>query len=256
VSKIATEVGKKSALRLRSPSQAPARSAQGGGPPNAITIVPAGEEAAFLAPLPADMLWGVGKKTGAKLAEYGIRTIGDIARHSEADLVRWLGENGRELWHHARGIDERPIVTEYAVKSISQEVTFARDVSDDKTLESTLRELAAQVGRRLRKSNLAGGTVKIKLRWPDFTTLTRQVTLPQPSDQDEEIAATALGLLAKVRPRGKAVRLIGVGMTGLGAPLRQLELWGEDAEKGRKLQAAIDELQERFGEKAVRRGEK
>jgi DNA polymerase-4 len=200
------------------------------------------------------MLWGVGPKTAAKLAELGIHTIGDIARWPADDLIHRFGENGRELSRHARGIDERPVVTEHAVKSISQEVTFARDVREDKVLESTLRELSAQVGRRLRRADLAGATVKIKIRWPDFTTLTRQVTLPQPSDQDEEIAITALDLLAKVRPKGKAMRLIGVGVSGLGAPLRQMELWGEQAEKGRKLQAAIDELQERFGEKTVRRG--
>jgi len=242
VAKIATDVGKKAT--------------RGDTPPCAITVVPAGQEAAFLDPLPADMLWGVGPKTAAKLAELGIHTIGDIARWPADDLIQRFGENGRELSRHARGLDDRPVVTEHAVKSISQEVTFARDVRDDKVLESTLRELSAQVGRHLRRADLAGATVKIKIRWPDFTTLTRQVTLPQPSDQDEEIAVTALDLLAKVRPKGKAVRLIGVGVTGLGAPLRQLELWGQEAEKGRKLQRAIDELQERFGNEAIQRGGK
>jgi DNA polymerase-4 len=200
------------------------------------------------------MLWGVGPKTAAKLAEVGIHTIGDIARWPADDLIHRFGENGRELSRHARGLDDRPVVTEHAVKSISQEVTFAHDVHEDKVLEGTLRELSAQVGRRLRRADLAGATVKIKIRWPDFTTLTRQVTLLQPSNQDEEIAVTALDLLAKVRPKGKAVRLIGIGVTGLGAPLRQLELWGEDAEKARRLQATLDALHERFGDKAIRRG--
>jgi len=240
VAKIATEAGKKKA--------------KGHKPPNAITIIPPGDEATFLDPLPADMLWGVGKKTGAKLAKYGIHTIGDIARRGETDMAHWFGETGRELWRHAQGLDERPIITEFEVKSISQEVTFTRDVNDDQSLVSTLRELSAQVGRRLRKSDLAGGTVKIKVRWPDFTTLTRQTTLPQPTDQDEEIAAIALSLLVKVRPKGQPVRLIGVGVTGLGAPLRQLELWGEQDEKRRKLQTALDELHEKFGEKSIRRG--
>ncbi|MBA4380110.1 MAG: DNA polymerase IV [Anaerolinea sp.] len=240
VAKIATDVGKKAS--------------RGDTPPCAITVVPPAEEAAFLDPLPADMLWGVGPKTAAKLAELGIHTIGDIARWPEDDLIRRFGENGRELSRHARGIDDRPVVTEHAVKSISQEVTFARDLSDDSALESSLRDLAAQVGRRLRRADLAGATVKIKLRWPDFTTLTRQVTLIQPTDQDEEIFVTAFDLLAKVRPKGKAVRLIGVGVSGLCDPLRQLELWGEDAEKGRKLQMVIDELHEKFGEKVIHRG--
>jgi DNA polymerase-4 len=146
------------------------------------------------------------------------------------------------------------VVTEHEVKSISQETTFARDVGDDKVLADTVRELSAQVGHRLRKGEMAGTTVKIKLRWPDFTTLTRQLTLPQPTDQDEQIYATALSLLGKVRPKGKAVRLIGVGVSGLGAPLRQLELWGEQGERSRKLQQTLDELHARFGEKSIRRG--
>ena len=97
-------------------------------------------------------------------------------------------------------------------------------------------------------------TVKIKLRWPDFTAVTRQLTLPQPTDQDEEIYAEALALLAKVRSKGKAVRLIGVGVSGLGAPVRQLELWGVGSEKARRLQKALDDLQAKFGRTAIQRG--
>ncbi|MBN2388164.1 MAG: DNA polymerase IV [Anaerolineales bacterium] len=240
VAKIATEVGKKGA--------------RNGEPPNALTIVPPGQEAAFLDPLPVSMLWGVGPKTEARLAEVGIRTIGDIARRPETDLLRWFGENGRELWRHAQGIDERPVVTEHEVKSISQEVTFARDLRDDRALEETLRDLAGQVARRLRRADLAGTTVKLKLRWPDFTTLTRQTTLPHPTDQDDEIQAIALALLHKVRPSGKAVRLIGVGVSGFRPPERQLELWGQEDEKKRRLQEVVDALQEKFGQQAIRRG--
>jgi len=240
VAKIATEVGKKSARRNE--------------PPNAITVVPPGEEAAFLDPLPVDLLWGVGPKTAARLAEQGIHTVGDIARRPEADLIRWFGESGRDLRRHALGRDDSPVVTEHEIKSISQETTFARDLRDDKALADTLRELSAQVGRRLRRADLAGTTVKIKLRWPDFTTLTRQVTLPQPTDQDEEILTTALDLLGRVRSSGKAVRLIGVGVSGLGTPVRQLALWGQEDEKSRRLQAALDQLHERFGDHAIQRG--
>ena len=240
VAKIATEVGK--------------NTAQKGQPPNAVTVVPPGTEAAFLDPLPAEMLWGVGPKTAAKLAGLGIQTIGDIARRPAADLARLFGENGRDLARRARGVDDSPVVTEHEAKSISQETTFVRDVSDDKVLADTVRDLAADVGRRLRKAGVAGTTVKLKLRWPDFTTLTRQVTLPQPTDQDEHIYLTALDLLAKVRVRGQAVRLIGVGVSGLGAPLRQMELWGAKDERSRLLQQALDELQAKFGREAIRRG--
>lgn len=239
VAKIATEVGKKSA--------------QGSGPPFALTIVPPGEEAAFLAPLPADMLWGVGPKTAARLAELGIHTIGDIARYPEGELIRLFGENGRDLARHARGLDERPVVTEHEIKSISQETTFVRDVREDKILERTLGELAAQVGARLRKAGLAGLTIRLKLRWPDFTTLTRQTTLPHPTNQDEEIAEVALTLLKKVRRSGQPVRLIGVGVSGLGPPVRQLSLWEEDAEKSQRLQVALELLRQKFGEKVIQK---
>ncbi len=240
VAKIATEVGKKTA--------------QKGQPPNAVTIVPLGTETAFLEPLSADMLWGVGPKTAAKLAGYGIKTIGDIARHSAADMAHWFGENGRDLARRACGMDESPVVNEHTRKSISQETTFSRDLSDDKKLADTLFGLSVEVGRRLRQAEIAGTTVKIKLRWPDFTTLTRQVTLSQPTDQDEEIYARALDLLGEVRSKGKPVRLIGVGVSGLGPPLRQLELWGAQAEKSRRLQDALDRLHEKYGEKSIRRG--
>lgn len=240
VAKIATEVGKKGGNK--------------GEPPHALTVVASGQEAAFLDPLPVDMLWGVGPKTAARLAENGIHTIGDLARRSEGDLVRWFGENGRDLHRHACGRDDRPIETEHEAKSISQETTFVRDLRDDRELERTLRELASQVGRRLRKQGLAGRTVKLKLRWPDFSTLTRQASLPQPTDQDDEIYTTALELLRSVRAPGKAVRLIGVGVSGLGEPLRQLGLWDGQAEKRRRLQEVLDELQEKYGRDAIRRG--
>ena len=240
VAKIATEVGKKAATK--------------GKPPFALTIVPSGKEAEFLSPLPSDMLWGVGPKTSARLSELGIHTIGDIARWPEAELVRLFGENGREMAKHARGQDGRAVVTEREIKSISQEVTFSRDVREDKSIEKTLTELSAQVGRRLRKNELAGTTVKLKIRWPDFTTLTRQVTLPTTTNNDNEIAETAMGLLRKIRKSGQAVRLIGVGVSGLGEPMRQLELWETGSEKERKLQEVVDELREKYGDKAIKRG--
>jgi DNA polymerase IV len=238
--KIATEVGKKAA---RGPSY-----------PNAITVVPPGEEALFLAALPVDMLWGVGPKTAKRLGELGIRTIGDLARWPETDLAARFGENGRELARHARGLDDRPVVTERATKSISQEETFARDVSDDRQLEAALREMSAEVAHRLRDEHLAGATVKIKLRWPDFTTVTRQATLPTASDREADIYPAALALLRKVRGQGKTVRLLGVAVSGLSEPARQLGLWEWDGEKSRKLQEVVDELHEKYGNKIIQRG--
>ena len=242
VAKIATEVGKKSSKKKNEP-------------PFGFTIVPARDEAKFLAPLPADMLWGVGPKTSARLTELGIHTIGDIASWPENEMARLFGENGRELWRHAQGIDNRPIVTEYETKSISQETTYNVDVRDEKTLEKTLREQSNEVAKQLRKNDLAGKTVKLKIRWSDFTTLSRQTTLPTSTDSDDEIFHAAVKLMKAVRKPNQAVRLIGVGISGIGAPVRQLSLWDAGSEKSRKLQEVVDKLQEKYGSDVIHRGE-
>ena len=248
VAKIATEVGKSLALHeIKAMGEVK--------PPNAVTIVPFGEEAALLSPLPADMLWGVGPKTSTRLTELGIHTIGDIAKWPESEMIRMFGENGRDLARHSKGIDDRPITTERETKSISQEITFSRDVRDDKVLEKTVHEQSAEVARQLRKNDLAGSTVKLKIRWPDFTTLTRQTTFNHRTDQEDEIAKAALDLLKSVRKPNQAVRLIGVGVTGIGQPIRQLGLWDTDNEKSRKLQEAVDELREKYGKDIIQHGD-
>ncbi len=240
VAKIGTDVGK--------------ASVRTGGYPNAIMVVPPGQEADFLAPLPVMALWGVGPKTAEQLTRLGITTIGELAAWPEADLTRRFGKAGYDLARHARGIDDRPIETARETKSISQETTFARDVSDGSFLRQTVRELSDQVGRRLRLSGLAGTTVKLKLRWPDFTTLSRQVTLPQPTDLDDEIFAASQKLFEGEWRPGRPVRLLGVGVSGLGPPMRQLSLWDEKPEKDRRLLEAVDRLREKFGDDVLKRG--
>jgi len=241
VAKIANDVGK-----------ATTRSNQ---PPNALQIVPPGQEASFLAPLPVEALWGVGPKTAERLHGLGLHIIGDLARWPEADLGRRFGQHGYDLARHARGIDERPVVTEHEAKSISQETTFAQDISDGPILGETLRRLSEQVGFRLRRKGLNGTTVKLKLRWADFTTLTRQVTLEQPTNLDDDIYVAALQLFEKTWPPGKRVRLVGVGVSGFETAAYQLELWADPhLEQARRLQPVLDELRERFGRRAIQRG--
>jgi DNA polymerase-4 len=118
-----------------------------------------------------------------------------------------------------------------------------------------VREQSKDVARQLRKNDLAGKTVKLKIRWSDFTTLTRQITLPTPTDNEEEIFHTAVKLLKAVRKPNQAVRLIGVGISGIGAPVRQLSLWDVGSEKSRKLQEVVDSLQEKYGKDVIHRGE-
>ncbi len=226
----------------------------GSGYPDAILEVPAGQEAEFLSPLPVSALWGVGPKTASALAEMNIKTIGDLAKSSEALLAKKFGKNGLDLVRHARGIDDRPVVTEHDVKSISEEVTFDHDIKDEKILLATLRSLSEGVGKQMRRENLSGTTFRLKLRWPDFTTLTRQVTLSQAVDQDTVIYEAARGLFYRVWNPGKAVRLLGVGMSGLTQGVRQLTLWDSAETKEKKLLDALDALHQKFGDKSVQLG--
>ncbi len=242
VAKIATNMGKAKAQRDTSP--------------NAILVIPPGREAAFLAPLPVRELWGVGPKTAEQFERLGMKTIGDIARWSEADLVKRFGKNGGEISQRARGLDDRPVEPEGETKSVSRETTFVQDVRDAAMLKRTLRQMADEVGRRLRQEELAGTTIKLKLRWSDFTTLTRQVTVEQPTNHDDEIYKAVIELFDKTWSKGRAVRLIGVGVSSFDKTNHQLSLWHdatEDEEK-KRLENVLDDLKKRFGDKIIRRG--
>ncbi len=242
VAKIANNIGK--------------AGARGDLPPNAIKVIPPGTEAAFLAPLPTRELWGVGPKTAEALARLGIHTIGDLARWPQGDLVRRFGKHGTELADRARGLDDRPVETESESKSVSSETTFAQDIADSATLQRTLRTLSDKVGRRLRKEGLQGTTIKLKLRWSDFTTLTRQVTLAHATHHDDEIYQAALDLFGRVWIEGRPVRLLGVGVSGFEQTNRQLGLWEQprlEAEQS-SLESALDKLRDRFGDSVIQRG--
>jgi DNA polymerase-4 len=226
---------------------------KGPTPPNTITIIPEGEEAEFLAPLPVQSLWGVGPKTAERLEAIGIHTIGALASAPKSTLEMLFGRFGPDLRNRALGIDHRPISLEHEVKSVSNETTFVKDIQDATQLKQALRRLSESVGRRLRKSGLAGITVQIKLRWSDFTTITRQTTLPSATNLDQEIFDCAYTLFKQNWPPGKPVRLIGVGVSGLGEPIHQLELWGDDHQRQAKLLNAVDELRDKYGRDIIQR---
>lgn len=222
-------------------------------PPRAITVVPPGNEASFLAPLKVQALWGIGPKSAEKLKSYGIKSIGDLAAMTENELESMFGKFGHEVARHARGIDDSPITLEHEVKSISNEVTFNSDIIERENLVKTLRNLSDKVGSRLRKACLGGNTVHLKLRYADFSTLTRQITLPQMTDQDNEIFNTVVALLDKHWQKTQSVRLLGVGVSGLGPPIRQLNLWDQDDIRQKNLLKALDKLKDRYGGDIIQR---
>jgi DNA polymerase-4 len=222
--------------------------------PCAIQVVPPGTEAAFLSPLPVDALWGVGPKTTARLMEYGVHTIGELAQLPGEVLSRIFGKNGPEMARRAQGIDDSPVVDSHAIKSVSQETTFDRNVSDRRILEQTIRSQAETVALRLRRSDLCGDTIRIKIRWADFSTHTRQKCIETGTDQDSVIHSVALELFNQIWIDERPVRLLGVGVTGLGPAWHQLGLWDQAGEKEHQLLEAVDGLRDRFGKDVILRG--
>jgi DNA polymerase-4 len=192
--------------------------------PGGLTVVHPGDEAAFLAPLPVRVLWGVGPRTAEKLAEMGATTVGELAKRSEGELRERFGQHGVAMANHARGIDRRPVVTEHERKSVSQERTFARDLKDAEALEKQLRRLSQRVAQQLVKAEVVAGTIAIKLRYSDFETLTRQTRLAVPTDDAEAIYQVARVLFHLVWQRGRPVRLLGVASRHLSPPPGQMPL--------------------------------
>jgi DNA polymerase IV len=220
--------------------------------PDGLVVVPPGNEAAFLAPLPISRLWGVGEKTAAVLAEYGVKTIGDLAALSPDLLVRRFGKHGAALGWRALGIDDDPVHDGDPAKSVGHETTFDTDSSDPEVIERTLLALSEGVTGRLRSAGVRASTITVKIRDSSFKTITRQRTLTEPTDLTEPIYRAALEL-ARPHVRGIRVRLLGVTASNLGER-EQLELFTADDPRRRKAIEAADTLRRRYGSGAVTRG--
>jgi DNA polymerase-4 len=219
--------------------------------PDGLVVVPPGEEAAFLDPLPISRLWGVGPSTATALRDFGVATIGDLARLDRAALVRRFGQHGASLVDRAHGRDADPVDDPDAAKSVGHEHTFDEDTADPEVLERTLLAMAEGVSGRLRHAGLKAGTVTVKVRDSGFNTVTRQRGLPEPTDLTDPIWRMALDL-ARPEMRGKRIRLLGVTASGFGVR-EQLGLFEDGDERQRKVVEAADEVRERFGTRAITR---
>src|SRR5215510_1991885 len=238
--------------KLASEAAKPRASPTGPVPGAGVWVVAPGDEHAFLRPLPARALWGVGPATLAKLERLGVRTVGDIADLPDAALVGALGPaNGRQLGLLARGVDPRPVEPDQKLKSIGHEETFAHDHHEHATLAREVVRMADAVAGRLRASGLSARTVTLKIRFGDFRTVTRSTTPPSPIDEGPAVAALAGTLLAGIDP-SPGVRLLGVTVSGLveGAG-RQLSFDDAGAPSWHEASGAIDAIRERYGTGAI-----
>jgi DNA polymerase-4 len=219
--------------------------------PDGLVVVEPGTEADFLAPLPISRLWGVGARTAAALADFGVSTIGDLAALPDDLLARRFGKQGPVLAQRARGIDVSRVSSADPARSVSHEHTFDIDTSDPEVLERTLLALSEGVAGRLRRGGVKAQTIAVKVRDQSFTTVSRQRTLTDPTDDTEFIFQMALEL-ARPQFKGIKVRLLGVGASHLEQG-EQLPLFGEADARRRRVTEAADEIRKRYGSKAIRR---
>ncbi len=219
--------------------------------PNGQTHIPFGEEKDFLAPLPIEKMPMVGNKTGALLKSMGVETIRVLSQIPVEMMINLLGKNGIELWRRANGIDETPVVPYHEQKSIGTENTFDNDTIDIHFLHRELLRMTEQVAFEMRSNNKLAGCLTVKIRYSDFQTLTKQVTIPYTA-ADHTLIAVAKDLFNKLYERRMLVRLIGVRVSHMVPGNYQINLF-DDTQEMIHLYQSIDSIKKQFGEGLVRR---
>jgi DNA polymerase IV len=223
--------------------------------PDGLVVVGAGEEAAFLAPLAAGKLPGVGPKAQERLAQARLTTLGDLAAAPPGLLRQLFGNGGGAIARRAAGIDPRPLEPHGPAKSLGHERTFAADIGDPGELRRIARALCDATAAELRRKELGGRVVTLKLRQSDFQTITRQKALAAPTDLAGPLAAAADELLTEALSSTgwRRIRLLGVRVSALGPLARQLDLFSAAPLRDAKLSAALHALEGRFGPRVIRR---
>ena len=223
--------------------------------PDGLLEIPAGKEADFLKPLPVARLPGIGKKTEPVLKKLGVNTIGQLAVLPLNVLKSHFGVYGEIMHNYANGIDDRQVAPPEEAKSISRETTFGQDTRDNSLLQATLRYLGERVGSDLRRKGKQARCVTLKLRYADFTTLTRRQTMSQPTDTDQVIFDTGSRLLKKeLSTEKQPVRLIGIGVTNLVETGRQIDMLDPSVQRLARLNTAIDRIRKKYGFTAIQTG--
>ena len=223
--------------------------------PNGLCVVARGEEKAFLASLPIRKMWGVGPKLEQRLRKWGILSIGDLGSRESSFWTERLGRHGQRLWELSQGLDDRPVQPVQGFKSLSHERTFETDCRDFQEVRKTLLALCEKVARRCRRHGVSGGTVRLKWRFEDFSTHTRQRKLDSASDDADLLFAVVLELCRDFLPLARRVRLVGVGLSSLE---HRREAVGKDlftGPRGRKrsLDESLDRIARKFGAGAIGR---
>ena len=235
--------------------------------PDGLVVIPYGREKEILAPLPIKRIWGVGPRTEKILKTGGFHLMRHIqALSDESSLIPLVGNQARRIWELANGIDDRPVETDRKIQSIGAEETYEEDLTDGSAIELEFRYFANRLSKRLRKRNLLGRTVSIKVRYDDFTTVSRQKRLDTPSDHEHVFFETALLLWNKLMqdktsgltfmdPPG-LIRLLGLTVSGLDeeVPMQDSLFESSKNETENKLAGVLDSLESKFGETAVMSG--
>jgi DNA polymerase-4 len=225
--------------------------------PDGLITVPEDGVLEFLKPLKIERLWGVGPKTAEVLHRAGIETIGQLAELSLEEICGKFGESGGHLYNLSHGIDLREVEEETDVKSVSHENTFNADTSDPEQILAMVLDLSEHVSRRLRKDNLKGKTITVKIRLQGFETYTRAVTLGERTNFTDVIFSNAKSIFEKFFKPGMKVRLIGVRVNNFEDAYVQDSLFSDPVDERReKIHTVVDKIKNKFGEDAIQRAKK
>jgi DNA polymerase-4 len=255
-SRIANEVGLTASAGV-APNKFLAKVASDLEKPNGLVVVEPDAIQSFLDPLPVSRVWGVGAQTQKKLESYGVRTIAHLRSLSREVLKSAFGINSDHFWRLSRGLDTRPVVPDRDAKSISHETTFHHDLTDKDSLRAWLLDLTDQVARRMRRHKIVARTVHLKVRYSNFETITRSQTLDEPTNSTDAIARLVSDIFSQSQLEfSRGIRLIGMGVDKLtcNRPVQLTLFDQEDTERSKRIDQATDQIRDKFGKLALKRG--